>query len=177
MKTCKVCGQDKSLDQYYKWCAKCKSCYNEMRRKRYNSDPEFRTRRAHQIQERKEQRKKEDLSYWLHKRISYQIRRSCPGKKIFREYGIDVANIISTIGERPEGDYHLDHILPQVAFDYNDPFEVWACNHPKNLRWLPAKENISKGDKYKEEDFLDYITEIRAKWDASRDMRNGMRSG
>jgi hypothetical protein len=176
MKTCKMCCKDKPLTDYYKWTAKCKSCYNEIRRKRYNSNPEFRKKRARQIQDRKEVRRKEDSLYDLHKRISRMIRNRISSKKLLSEYGIDVESILSSIGERPNGNYHLDHIFPQVAFDYENSFEVWACNHQRNLRWLPANENISKRDKYDSKSFSEYISEMRVIWNASRNMRNGYRS-
>jgi len=48
-----------------------------------------------------------------------------------------------------EGKLHVDHIVPNVAFNYD------SVNHPdfkrcwdlSNLRLLPARENISKGDR------------------------------
>ncbi len=175
MKKCNECGEYKPLTDFYKQknkddakphhITKCKPCYNDLRKKKYNSNPEFRAKRARQIQDRKEVRRKTDPYYWLHKRISYQIRNREPSKKLLNEYNIDISSILSSIGERPEGDYHLDHILPQAAFDYTDAFEVWACNHQKNLQWLPAKENLIKSDTYCKEELSSYLLMMRGFWD------------
>lgn len=41
---------------------------------------------------------------------------------------------------------HIDHIIPCSLFDHTKQKEIKKCWNWKNLRYLPAKENISKGD-------------------------------
>ena len=41
---------------------------------------------------------------------------------------------------------HIDHIIPSSLFDHTNEEEVKKCWNWRNLRYLPAKENISKGD-------------------------------
>lgn len=71
------------------------------------------------------------------------------GKKALtcKGYGIDFKAIYDRIGEKPEGDYHVDHIIPIIKFDLNIPEHVKLAHHPSNLRWITATENIIKKDK------------------------------
>ena len=50
--------------------------------------------------------------------------------------------------KKPEwGDnLHKDHIIPQSLFDHTNEEEVKKCWNWRNLRYLPAEENMSKGD-------------------------------
>lgn len=43
--------------------------------------------------------------------------------------------------------WHMDHIIPCVAFDFSDPKQQRKCFHYSNLQPLWAKDNLSKGDK------------------------------
>jgi hypothetical protein len=43
-------------------------------------------------------------------------------------------------------DLHIDHIIPCASFDHTNEEEVKKCWNWRNLRYLPAEENISKGD-------------------------------
>lgn len=66
--------------------------------------------------------------------------------KVCSEYGIDFKAIYDKIGQKPEGNYHLDHIIPLSVFDLDNPEHVRLAHLPENLRWLDATENISKND-------------------------------
>lgn len=44
-------------------------------------------------------------------------------------------------------DIHIDHILGCANYDFTDVNEVRKCWNPRNLRLLPAAENIAKSDK------------------------------
>ena len=41
-------------------------------------------------------------------------------------------------------DLHIDHIIPCSLFDHTNEEEIKKCWNWRNLRYLPAKENISK---------------------------------
>jgi hypothetical protein len=47
------------------------------------------------------------------------------------------------------GRWHIDHIRPCASFDLTDASQAKQCFHYTNLRPLPARENISKGSKWK----------------------------
>ena len=80
--------------------------------------------------------------------------------KTIKEYGIDIKAIIEKLGKPPQDgrQYHIDHIFPVSAFDLTNPEHIKLCWHPDNLRWLEASENMSKGNKYNEELFEEYIS-------------------
>lgn len=63
-----------------------------------------------------------------------------------KEYGIDFDAIFLEIGNRPDDTYHLDHIIPISLFDLDNPEHVRLAHVPRNLRWLPGKENLEKSD-------------------------------
>ena len=86
-------------------------------------------------------------------------------KKVNRtiSYGIDVKAISEylellavKIGKSfkwmHENGYHIDHIIPVNLYNANDKDDFRNCNSKYNLRWLPAKENQSKGDRLRPED-------------------------
>ena len=66
--------------------------------------------------------------------------------KSCKEYGIDFKSIYDKIGQKPEGNYHLDHIIPVSIFDFDNPEHVRLSHLPENLRWISAEENFSKND-------------------------------
>jgi len=60
--------------------------------------------------------------------------------------------------------YHVDHIFPRVAFiDYNIDkkygikFTKKICNSRENLKIITKEENLLKGGKYNQMDFLFFI--------------------
>lgn len=63
-----------------------------------------------------------------------------------KKYGIDFDAIYNKIGPKPDGDFHLDHIIPISVFNFDNPEHVRLAHLPENLRWLDSKENISKSD-------------------------------
>ena len=81
--------------------------------------------------------------------------------KSWKEYGIDIALIKNHLVKQaiPLGgynkirtNYHIDHIIPISAYNLDDINEIKKCNNPFNLRWLRAKENMSKGDRIRPQD-------------------------
>jgi hypothetical protein len=48
--------------------------------------------------------------------------------------------------------WHMDHILPCVSFNLNDPNEQKKCFHYTNLQALFVHENLSKGSKIIKQD-------------------------
>ena len=56
-----------------------------------------------------------------------------------------------------QGEWHIDHILPCVAFDLEDPVEQRACFHYRNLQALWKVDNSRKGSRYIEEEKMNYL--------------------
>jgi hypothetical protein len=57
-----------------------------------------------------------------------------------------------------QGDgWHVDHILPCVAFDLEDPVEQKACFHYRNLQALWKVDNSRKGGRYTDEEKMHYL--------------------
>ncbi len=65
------------------------------------------------------------------------------------QYGIDYEAIINHLKPFPvdTSKYHVDHIIPLVSFDLNDPEEIKKAFAPSNHQWLLAHDNIRKGKK------------------------------
>jgi len=72
-------------------------------------------------------------------------------------------DIIDHLKPFPENidEYHIDHIFPLSAFDFNDPIHIKAAFAPENHQWLKAKDNMSKSDKFDRKEFLLYIEHFR----------------
>ncbi len=68
----------------------------------------------------------------------------------WKNYGINVN------GEQ-KNVWHIDHILPCASFNLQNPVELMACFHYKNLRPLWWNKNIEKKDTYEFEKKLIYM--------------------
>ena len=142
-----------SLTEYQTYLAKEKG---------FASTHEYRTHLARE--------KGEEEQFLLKKRLRFSLgdvlkRYTLDGKvQSAREYGIDYSTICESLEEeakevhgktledmREEG-YHVDHIIPVSFFDLENPEEVRRCYHPSNLRWLPGRENMSRSNRFREED-------------------------
>ena len=66
-------------------------------------------------------------------------------KKDAKDLGYKYSEIIKL-------DYHIDHIIPVSLFNLNDEKDISKCWHYLNLRWLPAKENMSRSNKLRSQD-------------------------
>jgi len=127
--------------------------------KRYRSKPQAKIKAQHY----KAGYYKDNQILW---RIRSFMRRIHFDSKIIKnksweEYGIDVNLIKSHLIKQAKSlggydkvrtNYHIDHIIPISAYNLNDINEIIKCNHPLNLRWLPAKENLSKGCRIRPQD-------------------------
>ena len=71
--------------------------------------------------------------------------------KLIKEHLVKKATLLGGY-DKVRHNYHIDHIIPISLYDINDIEEIKKCNHPLNLRWLPAKENISRGNKIRPQD-------------------------
>ena len=137
---CSVCRKVKSVKKRIDSNPLCGACYVNLR---YNTDELFRLKRNLRGE-------------LLHAFKAY----SFGGKKRHaKQYGIDYKKILDHLGPCPgeRGRYHIDHIFPLSAFNFDDPIQVRAAFAPENHQWLPAYDNLSKNDKYDESAFVNYL--------------------
>jgi len=118
--------------------------------------------KEYQIKWQKNKRRT-NLKFKLNDKISIGIYKSLRGNKKCRHWedlvGYNVIDLIKHLQKTmPEGytwqDYlkgrlHIDHIIPISAFNFNKPEhpDFKRCWDLKNLRLLPAKENLIKLNK------------------------------
>ena len=57
-----------------------------------------------------------------------------------------------TIEEMRKMNYHVDHIIPTILYNFNDIEEIRKCWNPLNLRWLSQHENCTKGGNIRPQD-------------------------
>jgi hypothetical protein len=132
-KLCSVCNRVRRLDTINP--ARCHSCYTIHR---YNTDPAFRTKCLVRNKIRK-------------------VFKSGKESSVLKKYYIDAHKIAEHLGKQPDGDHHIDHILPLFAFDLTDPLHIYAAFHPSNHQWLLARENLSKNAKYNQKDLETHL--------------------
>lgn len=60
-----------------------------------------------------------------------------------------------------EGEIHLDHIRPCASFDLSNAQEQKLCFNYRNLQPMWAKENLSKADKWSEEDNVKWLEKMK----------------
>lgn len=67
------------------------------------------------------------------------------------EYGIDYEAIIKHLTPFPKDRhlYHIDHIIPLVSFNLEDPEQIKIAFAPQNHQWILIKHNLQKGAKLK----------------------------
>jgi len=108
-------------------------------------------------------KRKTDTRDNLNNRMSNAIYKSLKGNKNGRRWeslvGYTCNNLIKHLEKTmPEGyteddifngKLHIDHIIPKCVFNYNNPEhpDFKRCWALKNLRLLPAKENMEKSNK------------------------------
>jgi hypothetical protein len=118
----------------------CKACYKKNRKK---TDHKF------------------DLICKLRNRTNDALKTYSKTGKIMssKKYGIDYIGIIKHLGPCPgkRKEYHIDHIFPLVAFDFNNLKHIKAAFAPENHQWLKAEDNLKKNDKYNKKEFKNYL--------------------
>ena len=144
--------KEKYKEKHRVWHMKNKEKQNKVNREYYHKNKEvFNEKRKAQ----NKIRRKTDDNFLITSRLRCLLYNSlklyADGKRFSSsKYGIDFNKICKKLGPCPSkkrSDYHIDHILPVSSFNLRDPNEVKKAFAPKNLQWLPAKENIKKSNK------------------------------
>ena len=118
------------------------------------------------IRLRSKKRWRTNLRFNLNRKISRAVNHSLKGNKQCWYWEEIVGYTINQFKKRLQktipknycwqdyidGKLHIDHIIPISAFNFNsaDQIDFKRCWALKNLRLLPAKENIIKSDKLNE---------------------------
>lgn len=141
MRKCKKCGLEKLGEEFHLRTTKsgirrstCKLCENKAKREYHKSNKEYRERvkiKQKEISARHFKNNKEMYSARNAKRRASLLQRTIGNfdKEINKIYK-----------NRPPG-YHVDHIIPLQGKN------VSGLHVPHNLQYLPASENLSKGNK------------------------------
>ena len=174
-KVCTGCGEEKLLGEFDRQNSprsgkhgrrsQCKACVAEYRKQYCRDNKE---KRAEQ-QKRYHQNNKEKRNEWARTRRKNDEQFRIRGD-ISSDLGFSLRNVGKTknastltyIGctiefmkehlnstKKPEWgdcDLHMDHIIPKSLFDHTNEEEVKKCWNWRNLRYIPAEENISKHD-------------------------------
>lgn len=88
--------------------------------------------------------------------------------KVLRNYPnrINYLEISKHLGSCPGNieNYHIDHIFPLCAFDFNNPIHIKAAFAPENHQWLEKSKNMSKKGYYNLKDFKEYLRKFDPKY-------------
>lgn len=161
--------QEKSIKEYKaKWFQENKDRLNkkELTEEQKENIKEY---KARWFQENKERLNKRDLdrrnsdpkkkiNHLVSSAVLKCLGRDKGGNKWSNILGFSSEELLSHFGvsEIPKG-FHIDHIIPINAYSFSSINEEFLkCWNIKNLRIIPAKDNLSKGDKINKKLILEY---------------------
>ena len=142
---CERCGAPKESATLH-LCPTCKA------------ESELRQKQRSQIRRtaRQRRRRAEDGAFRMKRRVSERLREILGKKKsgsaskwtgCSKQFLKDYLASLFTEGMSWDnyGEWHIDHIIPQAYFDFNNPDEVRMCWNYRNLQPLWGNDNIEKG--------------------------------
>lgn len=162
----------KAWDNLHSTCKEClgkkrilrKDKINANYRKRIATDPKFR------IRERLKTRLHSALRYQNTEKTDYTIKYLGCSISFFKDYieskftdsmsWDKYGHYTDTEGKKQIG-FHIDHIIPCNAFDLTHEEEIYFCFYYKNLQPMWGRENISKLDKYNEDEKIEYVNSVK----------------
>lgn len=178
-KKCSKCGEEKDIsfffkakntkDGLYPSCKECKSKkrkeWKEKNKKKvfdYNSIYNKSDKKKISDKKYREKRKKkykEDIYYKSMVLIYSSFKRHIKKKDKYKfiDFNEIFKHLKSTIPEGyniedwEKGFLHIDHIIPQSLYDFTNEEDIKKCWNKKNLRLIPAEENIKKGNELNED--------------------------
>lgn len=169
---CVCCGKIEPVHKYIDCSPVCFKCYDKKYRPKQECFRCHKMKPVHKISDnknfckdcygqlRKENNENIRLVYLLRERIRKAfINYSTIGKiKKSKEYGIDYEAIIKHLGSCPgdRKDYHIDHIFPISAFNFDDNVQILIAFSPENHQWLKKEENLSKNNNYNFDEFVKF---------------------
>ena len=162
---CKLCHRKYRQDNKEKIAANRKQYHqdNKEKIKQYYQDnkeryAEYQKQYYQDNRERKNElertRRKNDDQFRIRKRLSGHLWVALKGigktKKasILSYIGCTIEFMKEHLNSTKEPDWgdglHIDHIIPKSLFDHTNDEEIKKCWNWRNLRYLPAEENMSK---------------------------------
>lgn len=167
---CSVCNETRKVENWKNKQPICKHCYvsplqlcincNETRpaKKRINKGIICDNCYA---KNKRDKNEKSRVIQLLRSRFSNFLRKYSLNGKIqpSDEYGVNYHKIIEHIGPCPGNreDYHIDHIFPLFAFNFNNIKHITIAFSPENHRWLKKEDNLKKGKKYNRQNFKEFL--------------------
>lgn len=161
---CFCCGKIEPIHKYINYNPICLKCYDKNYRPKQECFRCHKIKPVHKISDnknfckscygqiRKENNENLRLACLLRERIRKAfINYSTTGKiKSSKEYGINYEEILKYLGPCPgdRKDYHIDHIFPISAFNFDNKTQIIIAFSPENHQWLKKEENLSKNNKY-----------------------------
>jgi hypothetical protein len=74
--------------------------------------------------------------------MSIKAKNYTKKSKTYQMLGCTYSELLTYLGPKPDGNYHLDHICP--CFQAQNEEELIRLQHYTNFRWLKAEDNLSK---------------------------------
>jgi len=161
----------KEIDRHIQWQKDNSKKVNKNNRQWQKNNPgkikKWRKNNHEKIKENHRQymnmKRKTDLRFNLNHKISREMYKSLKGNKAGRSWeslvGYTLENLIKRLkktmpksycwNDYLNGNLHIDHIIPISVFNFDksEHIEFKKCWSLRNLRLLPAKENLCKHNK------------------------------
>jgi len=152
---CKLCLRQYKQDSKEKISEWSRQYYQDNKEKINEYGKQYRHDNRESFNEWQRNRLKNDEQYRIRRNLSHNLHHTL--NKIGKTKN---ASILTYIGcsiefmkehlnstKKPDwgDDLHIDHIIPSSLFDHTNEEEIKKCWNWRNLRYLPAEENMSKG--------------------------------
>jgi DNA repair exonuclease SbcCD ATPase subunit len=136
-------------ERYKQYCKANKEKLSECRRQyRQNNKERFNEWRRNHRKNDEQFRIRENLSISLYHTLN-KIGKT-KNASILTYIGCSVESLQEHLNSTKKPDWgddlHIDHIIPKMLFDHINEEEIKKCWNWRNLRYLPAEENKSKGN-------------------------------
>lgn len=130
----------------------------EYQRNRLQTNPEYRKKK----QERDRLNKQSPIGIWrrLLSNGLKQLKTVRPKQtRTLTLLGYTHETLFTIVGNKPEGNYHLDHSIPLSWMESHTPPSI-AC-HTDNLTWISESDNLAKNNRYSNPVSINYFNMVK----------------